>query len=679
EDGCYEDLASSHRKKNLSNMHRYLTKLTEHQICIMSETDLNNINWQAFGTDNESDSEDDEYDENNIFYDFEVKKSQEQKENFELYPGFEVHIPKLSIRENSLTNEGIPLHPLIVESVSNQTLLTREILPATKYTERGHVSFDSINNLREYFKVKLETQKCALHLSRQLKMEQLEIIVKDCLKMPELFAPYIDATKALKIEKKEKIAMAEESIKKKADNMEKIALQLLHDSYSRFEEMLTGAKSDSDQAKADFRSDKNSIGLDSSLESMRLVDETTFKELREEYPQMYSEIQTTIKRINNVSWQAIKKRYIFAKLYTLYNQDPSNSKELTISAIFFDKTKDLYKLIKKIIQPAKEGNINVNVKFIISEDQTINNSYEILLSLDEQEKKTTDDVFTRQLIENNVDMLILTEFFEKYKNWRNNTFLHVAKRISQKILNHNSSVNIALERKFNLKEHDIKIQNVERICAETESRYPEGELFTVLDLEKKREYYGLSTTYKMLREFEKTRPAQLQITLFQTQLSQQDTLELEKNVFHIPQPILYSYRRSGISLEIDQETFEFRHIAQMEKKILVFLWNKITKKLEIYFDTINRLPKIIFDQSAIKKINPGEHCMITVNEPKGLIGIYSNEKGVLNTYSLEQDQTNFSLHYRNIQLCQWYNDTMPDITNFFFIKNTEDICFVERD
>ncbi|CAG8694347.1 2099_t:CDS:2, partial [Ambispora gerdemannii] len=221
--------------------------------------------------------------------------------------------------------------------------------------------------------------------------------------------------------------------------------------------------------------------------------------------------------------------------------------------------------------------------------------------------------------------------------------------------------------------------NLETIRVEAESKYPEGELFAVLALEKKEVYYNWDATYKMYREFETTRPAQLRITLFQTQLSQQDTLELEKNAFHIPQPILYSYGRSGISLEIDPETFEFRHIAQMEKKFLVFLWNKFAKRLEIYFDTINRLSRTIFDQSAIKKLNPGEHCMITVNELKGLIGIYSNEKGVLNTYRLEQDQTNFSLHYRNIQLCQWYNDTVPDITNFFFIKNTEDICFVERD
>ncbi|CAG8627351.1 10440_t:CDS:2, partial [Ambispora gerdemannii] len=168
EDGCYEDLASSHRKKNLSNMHRYLTKLTEHQICIMSETDLDSIDWQASGTDDEDHSEEEDdymHDANDICYDFEVKKSQEQKENFELYSGFEVHIPKLRIRENSLANGGIPLHPLIVESVSNQTLLTREILPATKNTEKSYIKFNSIQKLQNYFKDKLETQKCALILS----------------------------------------------------------------------------------------------------------------------------------------------------------------------------------------------------------------------------------------------------------------------------------------------------------------------------------------------------------------------------------------------------------------------------------------------------------------------------------------------------------------------------------
>ncbi|CAG8501198.1 7794_t:CDS:10 [Ambispora gerdemannii] len=668
EDGCYEDSASSYHKKNLSNIHRYLTKLTENQICVMSETDLDNINWQE-----------DDCDENDICYDFEVKKSQEQKENFELYPGFEIHIPKISTQRNSLTNGGIPSPPLIVESVSNQTLLTREFFPTSKETKEDNKRFDSIEKLREYFKMKLETQKCALHLNRQaLKMENLEIIVKDCLNMPELFVPYNDAMKALNIEKSKEIAEAKEPIKKKADIMEKIAWQLLHDSYSRFEERITG--------------------VNPGLNPNQTVEPVDDAKLRDEYPHICSEIQAAVKRINNVSWQGIKKRYIFARLCTIYNQTSLNSKGFTLLDIFFDETKDLHSLIKKLIQTGKEGKVKKVINFIIG-GKIKKSAYEIFISLDEQEKLISDDVFTRQLIEDNVDMRILLEFFKKYESWRKNIFSSIVKTISQKILSHDyiSTRITPIEDKFRLKECDIQSENVKRICTETESKYPNGALFLVLGLEKQQGGLSLNklykkfswliffyfqgnwrhAPYKLLRKIETTRPERLRITLFQTQLSEQDTLELERNAFHIPKPILYTHGKNV--LIIDPEIFEFRHIAQLGKRFLVFLWNKNLKRLEIYFNTIDRLTETISHQNAIKKINPGEHFMIAVNEPKGLIGIYSAEKGVLNTYSFEQGQTNLHLYYRNIQLLPWYNDAVPDISHFFFIKNTEDICFVERD
>ncbi|CAG8548283.1 10484_t:CDS:10 [Ambispora gerdemannii] len=625
------DFASSNRKKNLTNMHRYLTKLTEHQICIMSETDLDNIDW------NEGN-----YNEISRFYDYQVTKSQEQKENFELHPGFKVHIQKLSTRDNNLASGGIPLHPLIIESISNQTLLTREILPVEKETKERDKRFDSIEKLREYFKMKFESQKCALHLSRKLKMKDLEII-------------------------------------KKAEVIEKIALQLLSKSYSRFEEILTDANSakdqnpDSSQAKAGFQTDKNSNDSNSEEiknpnQTMRLVDEATFRELQNEYSHIYSEIQAAVKRINDLSWQEIKKRYIFARVWNSYNQ------ELTISDIFFDKTKDLNSLVKKIIQPAKEGGFQKFINFLTK----TYSANEIMQTLNEEEKNTSDEIFIRQLIKDNVDIFILKKFFEKYENWRMNIFPHEVKRISQKILSHNNiSAYIApIEHEFGLKERDIELENVERICVKTELKYPDGEPFVVLDLEKKKENYRCAS-YKMLYKIETTRPARLRITLLQTQLSEQDTLELEENEFYIPQPILCG-RSNGNFFEIDPEVFEFRHIAQVGKKFIVFLWNKNAKKLEIYFEVINCLAKAISSQKAVKKINSGEHFMISVNELKGLIGIYNNEEGVLNTYKFEQDQTKLYLHYRNIKLYQWYND-VPDIAHFFFIKSTEDICFVERD
>uniref|UniRef100_U9TIE7 Uncharacterized protein n=1 Tax=Rhizophagus irregularis (strain DAOM 181602 / DAOM 197198 / MUCL 43194) TaxID=747089 RepID=U9TIE7_RHIID len=59
--GCYEnDLdASSQIKRNMVNLHRYLTKLPDHQICLMSDEDLEGLNLENSGTNVGDDSDDD--------------------------------------------------------------------------------------------------------------------------------------------------------------------------------------------------------------------------------------------------------------------------------------------------------------------------------------------------------------------------------------------------------------------------------------------------------------------------------------------------------------------------------------------------------------------------------------------------------------------------------------------
>lgn len=54
--------------------------------------------------------------------------------------------------------------------------------------------------------------------------------------------------------------------------------------------------------------------------------------------------------------------------------------------------------------------------------------------------------------------------------------------------------------------------------------------------------------------------------------------------------------------------------------------------MEFYFDTLRRLPKMIEQQIAIKKLNPGLGSKIAINDSKGLIAIYSPEKAMVCYY-----------------------------------------------
>ncbi len=62
-----------------------MTKLTDHQLCLMSDKDLESFDWSLDNSDVGSDNDD-------ACYEFEVKKSQEEQEDFRIYPGFKVSI-----------------------------------------------------------------------------------------------------------------------------------------------------------------------------------------------------------------------------------------------------------------------------------------------------------------------------------------------------------------------------------------------------------------------------------------------------------------------------------------------------------------------------------------------------------------------------------------------------------
>ena len=64
-----------------------MTKLTDHQLCFMSDRDLENFNFLKLDNSYVGPDDDDE-----AGFEFEVKKNQEEEEDFKIHPGFKVSI-----------------------------------------------------------------------------------------------------------------------------------------------------------------------------------------------------------------------------------------------------------------------------------------------------------------------------------------------------------------------------------------------------------------------------------------------------------------------------------------------------------------------------------------------------------------------------------------------------------
>jgi hypothetical protein len=71
----------------------------------------------------------------------------------------------------------------------------------------------------------------------------------------------------------------------------------------------------------------------------------------------------------------------------------------------------------------------------------------------------------------------------------------------------------------------------------------------------------ISNGYRFYHEIETTQPSQLQITIYETTLEQTDTLRLQEDEFHVPNPILpsnYSRGQFGTSFHLDPQVYDFR-------------------------------------------------------------------------------------------------------------------------
>ncbi|CAB5207384.1 unnamed protein product [Rhizophagus irregularis] len=175
--GCYEnDLdASSQIKRNMVNLHRYLTKLTDHQICLMSDEDLEGLNLENSGTNVGDDSDD-------LDYEFTVKRSQEEKEDFNIDNGFKVNLPNNIKTEINNQNEGdIPLYPIVVESTTNQSFVTRQLIKGIRHSKivLARVSVEKFPN---HLKTKLQGRYLRIDRNK-MDIYALELFIKHGLGM----------------------------------------------------------------------------------------------------------------------------------------------------------------------------------------------------------------------------------------------------------------------------------------------------------------------------------------------------------------------------------------------------------------------------------------------------------------------------------------------------------------
>ncbi|CAG8497592.1 11333_t:CDS:10 [Acaulospora morrowiae] len=629
ESGCYEENAPSQRKKSMTNLHRYLTKLTDEQLCLMSDKDLEYFEWNS-GND-EQDSNDEDDGGNNRYFEFEIKKSQEEQEDFKLARGFEVSFPHNANENVKENKKRTQLCPMIVESVHHQAFITRSIITSPVIMTKCTLQYPRPSNFKNDLDLKLKGR--SLKIDRVMSIKGLKFLVKYGLGLGKEFLGPLDSA----IEKAKILIDSKQELERK--NIEKDA-ELVREIAKKIVTKILSVK------KIKMNDPSNLLDVDESL-----------KQLDERYQGILIKIHNAV-QINSDAWKRLKTRYIFLSMLI---QKVSSSKKNEIKEktkgsalevfyeMFADKEDDPHSYIENAIAYA---NCKEDPELIKGIRQT-----------------TSFDVF------NDIRQKFMDEFFREYQKWRKNIFDSNIKRIAPGYTDQGMEFKKKYE-EILVESRKIEEQEFEKICLEIEKKFPTGRIFRIIDVTEGVYAVGFRLTY----EFETTNPDQLHITIYETSWDQSDSFRLQEDEYHVPKPILSARGNAGISLYVDYDVYDFRKIACFkDKKYLVILWNKKENMTEIFF---GKSPKLVTSiQSYPKKcfvtLRTEEFCLFAVNESKGLLGIFNTKSGMLDIFAFDEERKNLFNRNNKIKILQWYDNVIPDIQHFFFIKDTEEICFVE--
>ncbi|RIB20136.1 hypothetical protein C2G38_1219572 [Gigaspora rosea] len=389
------------------------------------------------------------------------------------------------------------------------------------------------------------------------------------------------------------------------------------------------------------------------------IEQSVVERINNKYPDMQQNIELVVK-ISSDAWKKLKHRYFFAKLITTKidkaTRSDENKEEIGHSAInllnsiFMDEEDDVHKVVQKYTE-AQRGFINLVTtftSFFYSSSYTKNDSSHISDALEEADSfinKIDDTTFIQNLhtecIFNGHEEIrqgIINIFFCEYSKWRSECFIPHVKKFLPSPLGLDKQIDCKFDEEFELLKQELEKREFEKICKKIEEKYPIGRKFKIIDII---ESYLFASSFHFIYETETTQPDQLKITIYETSLEESDLFELQKNEFYVPKSRLFTniHGVAGISFQINSGVYELRKISQFEnKKYFIILWNKKRRQHEIFFDTASRLRSIFKANlpKAFRRLNNIEkHCMFAINEPRGLIGIFNKQSGVVGYYALD--------------------------------------------
>ncbi|CAG8560834.1 10676_t:CDS:10, partial [Paraglomus brasilianum] len=247
---------------NATNLHRFLTRLTDHQICLMSEGDLRNFSFSVNTSANR-------------IVNIKVETDQKQEKGVSVEKNeIEIKVPDLAI-----CNEDPSSKPFIIESTTLQSLAIMQNINKSTITSETVDRFNSLCEFQKFCKLMLNGNCYGLSVPN-LSIYELTLLAKDGLNQLELLEDYENQMKNLEDQTENRLS----NYKKKLIEW---AFSILQVSYSMFEKE----------------------SRDTSLNSLK--DSKELNTFYTRHKELCNKIESMALAIDNSNWKLLKKKFYY--------------------------------------------------------------------------------------------------------------------------------------------------------------------------------------------------------------------------------------------------------------------------------------------------------------------------------------------------------------------------------
>ncbi|KAI0250874.1 hypothetical protein BJV78DRAFT_526274 [Lactifluus subvellereus] len=677
EDATWDDSATSSVSRNRVTFMRYLTKICDQVVALLSFEHSASIVW----TDEDSDTEsvDVDVDDSDRLFTFEVAKTKEQKESASSRPGFQMKSPHISCH-------GVPADCSVDPSIFVPRLLRGETAQAfwtVTYIPRQTLSEIFDQRQHNHLSLKKLLDENALVLSEALDENAVQIVVD--VAIANTFSDQCCKWHGTKNDIHERFRM------EMTKRQEQVSQDLAREENSlrrTLREAIVGKvislfpAIQPDSLSSHVPVDGN-FGMNPEVPDRIQIDN-----LRHLYPDFDDIYQQHIERakfktIKGSDFKSLKERLTFVRHLLAKHQHLSSEKRAELIQAFIsegdlrhaqkvllksDKNKESatsswFSKAKSIILSVSKGTDEESLQ---KEMKTIANDVtdsDFLLEL-----KTVDDEDLKSAIQE-ASVLAHTRLSSSIDT--------VVKKMTPAILRmQQDHCKKAVQREIESEQRkvlgDALVEFIREINANSA-----GQRDSVVYLDGVEKWgKGYYHEYKVMGRTEAPQEAKLEFRVHLMDLTSDDKHSMRSDHSHIPEPAVSDQRSPVFYLPIGLRIV-FSQLLENERLLLVLADRD---KHSVYLERLSEIDAVIQRARPIKLLHHnkvGEHVLFAFDEAKRMLAVCAPTK--LHIYAFVFDETFKSLQGQGgvITLAPWYSQAEISILQLSFVCGNDEVALVD--